>query len=102
MDKLKVVRKNKGCESAGANLKQSTDSEVYKRADEGVLNSARVIERAKAGKLVDGSGASCSELEKIINVDKKNVLNNIRAHIRAQTRARRRRNREKHNFVKMN
>merc|ERR1719163_321731 len=73
IDKLKKIRKEKGCETAGANLKQATDFEVYKRADEGVLNSARVIERAKAGKLVDGSGATCSELEKIIAVDKKAV-----------------------------
>merc|ERR1711924_290228 len=73
VDKLKKIRKEKGCKSAGANLKQATDFEVYKRADEGVLNSARVIERAKAGKLVDGSGASCSELEKIIAVDQKAV-----------------------------
>ena len=73
VDKLKKIRKDKGCATAGANLKQSTDFEVYKRADEGVLNSARVIERAKAGKLVDGSGASCSELEKVIAVDKKAI-----------------------------
>jgi len=73
VDKLKKIRKEKGCASAGANLKQASDFEVYKRADEGVLNSARVIERAKAGKLVDGSGASCAELQKIIEVDKKAV-----------------------------
>merc|ERR1711988_914708 len=73
VDKLKVVRKNKGCESAGANLKQASDFDVYKRADEGTLTSARVIERAKAGTLVDGSGASCSELERIIAVDKKAI-----------------------------
>jgi hypothetical protein len=73
IDKLKKIRKDKGCSSAGANLKQATDFDVYKRADEGVLNSARVIERAKAGKLVDGSGASCEELEKIIAVDKKAI-----------------------------
>ena len=71
VDKLKKIRKEKGCSTSGTNLKQGSDFEVYKRADEGVLNSARVIERAKAGKLVDGSGASCSELEKIIKVDKK-------------------------------
>ena len=73
VDRLKKIRKDKGCSSANANLKQATDFEVYKRADEGVLNSARVIERAKAGKLVDGSGASCSEIEKIITVDQKAV-----------------------------
>ena len=59
VDRLKKIRKEKGCKTAGANLKQASDFEVYKRADEGVLNSARVIERAKAGKLVDGSGATC-------------------------------------------
>jgi hypothetical protein len=32
-----------------------------------------VIDRARSGKLVDGSGASCSEIEKIIAVDKKAV-----------------------------
>merc|ERR1719271_1648127 len=73
IDKLKVVRKNKGCDSAGANLKQSGDFDVYKRAAEGTLTSARVIERAKKGQLVDGSGASCAELEKIIAVDKKAI-----------------------------
>jgi len=73
VDKLKKIRKDKGCSTAGANLKQASDFEVYKRADEGVLNSARVIERAKAGKLVDGSGASCSEIEKIIAVDQKAI-----------------------------
>ena len=73
INKLKVIRKDKGCQSAGANLKQSGDFDVYKRADEGVLSSARVIQRAKDGKLVDGSGASCAELGKIIAIDKKAV-----------------------------
>ena len=73
IDKLKVIRKDKGCGSAGANLKQAGDFDVYKRADEGVLNSARVIQRAKEGKLVDGSGASCDELTNIIAVDQKAV-----------------------------
>merc|ERR1740130_1338576 len=73
IDKLKVIRKEKGCASAQANLKQKSDFDVYKRADEGVLNSARVIQRAKDGKLVDGSGATCDELTKIISVDKKAV-----------------------------
>ena len=73
IDKLKVIRKDKGCGSAGANLKQGGDFEVYKRADEGVLSSARVIQRAKDGKLVDGSGASCDELAKIIAIDQKAV-----------------------------
>merc|ERR1740138_2036187 len=66
VDKLKKIRLDKGCSTAGANLKKGTDFDVYKRADEGTLTSARVIERAKKGQLVDGSGASCAELEKII------------------------------------
>merc|ERR1719473_2567938 len=59
--------------AAFAELKQASDADVYKRADEGKLNSARVIERAKAGKLVDGSGASCSELKAIISTDKEAI-----------------------------
>ena len=73
IDKLKKIRKEKGCPTAGAKLKQQSDFVVYKRADEDILNSARVIERAKAGKLVNGSGATCSELEKIVAIDKKAV-----------------------------
>merc|ERR1712205_279794 len=73
INKLKVIRKDKGCSTAGANLKQAGDFEVYKRADEGVLSSARVIQRAKEGKLVDGSGATCDELAKIIAIDQKAV-----------------------------
>jgi len=67
--KLEGKLKEKGC----AGLKQAGDADVYARADEGKLNSARVIERAKQGKLVDGSGATCSELESLIAVDKKAV-----------------------------
>ena len=59
--------------AAFAEYKQASDAEVYARADAGKLNAARVIERAKAGKLVDGSSATCSELEKIIRVDKEAV-----------------------------
>ena len=73
IDRLKVIRKDKGCTTAQANLKQASDFKVYKRADEGVLSSARVIQRAKDGKLVDGSGATCDELAKIIAIDKKAV-----------------------------
>ena len=71
--KLKKIRKKKGCSTSGAKLQQPTDFEVYKRADEGRLTTARAIDRAKAGKLVDGSGASCTELERIIEIDQKAV-----------------------------
>merc|ERR1719217_1374732 len=56
--------------AAFAELKQASDAEVYARADAGSLNSARVIQRAKEGKLVDGSSATCEELDKLIVVDK--------------------------------
>merc|ERR1712100_714727 len=64
--KLEGKKKEKGC----AGLKQASDADVYARADAGKLNSARVIQRAKEGKLVDGSGATCDELDKLIAVDK--------------------------------
>jgi hypothetical protein len=56
--------------AAFAEYKQASDAEVYARADAGKLNMARVVERAKAGKLVDGSSASCKELADIIAVDR--------------------------------
>ena len=59
--------------AAFAEYKQASEAEVYGRADAGKLNAARVIERAKTGKLVDGSSATCSELEKIIRVDKEAI-----------------------------
>jgi hypothetical protein len=57
--------------AAFAELKQASDAEVYERADEGKLNSARVVERAKAGKLVDGSSATCDELIDILAIDRR-------------------------------
>ena len=59
--------------AAFAEFKQASDADVYYRADAGKLNAARVIERAKAGKLVDGSSATCSELADIIAVDRRAV-----------------------------
>jgi len=73
INKLKELRKTKACSTARVNLKNSADADVYKRADEGTLTSARVIERAKKGQLVDGSGATCEELDKLLEVDKKAV-----------------------------
>ena len=49
---------------AFAELKRPEDAAIYKRADEGKLNAARAIERAKAGDLVDGSSATCAELDR--------------------------------------
>ena len=67
INKLEVLGKSKSC----AEPKEASDKEVYARADAGKINVAQVIERAKAGKLVDGSSATCSELGEIIAVDRK-------------------------------
>ena len=67
--KLNGLAKTKKCPG----LKQKSDEGVYRRADENRLGWARVVERAKTGKLVDGSSATCSELEKIIRVDKEAI-----------------------------
>lgn len=48
----------------------SDDASIYARADEGKLNSARVIQRAQDGKLVSGAGTNCRQLDAIIAIDK--------------------------------
>lgn len=69
--KLEGLKKKKSC--PGRNLKKASDGDVYRRAEEGNLSTARVIERAKRGELVDGAGATCSELDEIISVDKRAI-----------------------------
>ena len=54
-------------------LRKATDAEVYARADIGDLTVARTIERAKNDLLVDGTSATCKELEQIIDVDKRAI-----------------------------
>ena len=44
------------------------------RADEGSLNAARAIQRAKTGELVDGASATCAELDELIRVDREAVV----------------------------
>lgn len=44
--------------------------QIYERANEGKLNSARVIQRAQEGKLVSGAGTNCKQLDAIIAIDK--------------------------------
>ena len=44
--------------------------QVYRRAEEGKLNSALVIQRAQEGRLVSGEGATCKQLDAIIAIDK--------------------------------
>jgi len=54
-------------------IKQASDAAVYDRADEGSLTSARVNQRAETNQMVVGKGATCTELEAIIAVDKQAI-----------------------------
>jgi hypothetical protein len=60
--RLADVQKAKGC---GAE-----DAAIYLRPDEGKLNSARVIYRAKEGRAVGQLGKTCKELDALIAIDK--------------------------------
>ena len=63
-----------------ATLKQATDAPVYLAADEGRLKPQRVLERAEntlsgtGQQLVDGSDATCAELQKLIDVDRATLV----------------------------
>merc|ERR1712086_873785 len=46
------------------------DADVYIRADQGKLTNKGAIERASKGQLVDGSTATCTELNQIMDVDR--------------------------------
>merc|ERR1719152_184537 len=54
-------------------LNRPEDAAIYARADKGQLNAARAIERAKQGDLVNGSSATCDELDKLIAVDREAI-----------------------------
>ena len=69
-DKRALRDSRKGLVLSFAPLKQASDADVYKRADEDRLKMSDVITRAEKGQLVDGSGATCAELVKIIEVDR--------------------------------
>ena len=60
--------------AAFADLQRAKDGEVYSRADENKLNAARAIERAEAGDLVYGTSATCTELDRLIAIDREAVL----------------------------
>merc|ERR1740127_449303 len=59
--------------SAFAELKKAGDAEIYANADANKLNAARAIERTKTGDLVDGSSATCAELDRLIKVDREAI-----------------------------
>lgn len=67
---LKIKQQVQKLESLKGGKSCLEDEAIYKRADEGKLNSARVIERAKDGKLVKGEGATCKELDALIQIDR--------------------------------
>jgi len=69
-DKRALRASRKGLEVSLVKLKQQTDAEVYKRVDDGKLSKDFVSSRAAKGLFVDGSGATCSELKGIIEVDR--------------------------------
>jgi hypothetical protein len=73
--------------AAFADLKKAGDAEIYKRADENKLNAARVIERAKTGDLVDGSSATCAELDALLEVDPTPSSSRRRSSTAASSRA---------------
>lgn len=61
-----------GLQVSYANLKQSSDSSTLLAAGQGALKVERVVERAAGinGQLVDGSDATCFELNRIIAIDR--------------------------------
>merc|ERR1719281_1937323 len=69
-DKRALRESRKGLEVSLVKLKNSSDAEVYKRADDGKLTPRYVESRAEKGEFVDGSGATCAELKRIIDVDR--------------------------------
>jgi len=54
-------------------IKQASDADVYIRADQGKLTNKGVIQRATDDLLVEGSTATCAELEQIMNVDRATI-----------------------------
>merc|ERR1719379_2756787 len=69
-DKRALRESRRGLEVSVVKYKQASDAEVYKRADEGKLTKTYVATRAEKGLLVDGSGATCTELSRILDVDR--------------------------------
>jgi hypothetical protein len=69
-DKRALRASRKGLEVSLVKLKQQTDADFYKRADDGKLTKDYVETRAEKGLFVEGSGATCAELKGIIEVDR--------------------------------
>jgi hypothetical protein len=69
-DKLALNTARSGITINFVQLKQAGDADVYIRADQGKLTNKGAIERASKGELVDGSTATCTELNQIMDVDR--------------------------------
>lgn len=69
-DKRALKESREGLTVTVVPLKQASDAAVYKLADDNSLIKKDVIARAEKGQLVDGSGATCTELSRIIEVDR--------------------------------
>merc|ERR1719379_3238282 len=69
-DKRALRESRRGLEVSVVKYKQASDAEVYKRVDDGKLTPRYVESRAEKGEFVDGSGATCAELKRIIDVDR--------------------------------
>ena len=69
-DKLALNTARSGITINFVQLKQAGDADVYIRADQGKLTNKGAIERASKGQLVDGSTATCTELNQIMDVDR--------------------------------
>merc|ERR1712086_1157928 len=69
-DKLALNTARSGITINFVQLKQAGDADVYIRADQGKLTNKGAIERASKGQLVDGSTATCAELNQIMDVDR--------------------------------
>merc|ERR1719281_1106343 len=69
-DKRALRDSRKGLEVSVVKYMKAADADVYKRADDGKLTARYVESRAVKGEFVDGSGATCAELKRIINADR--------------------------------
>jgi hypothetical protein len=77
-DKRALKDSRPGLEVSIVKYKKGADAEVYKRVDQGKLTKTYVAARAEKGEFVDGSGATCSELQGVIAVDRSALLDQQR------------------------
>merc|ERR1719159_700048 len=69
-DRRALREARKGLEVSLVKLKRASDGDVYKRVDDGKLRKRDEVVAAQKGLLVDGSGATCTELKSILALDR--------------------------------